>query len=176
MVLRQFVRPGDATIDATCGNGNDTLLLAGLVGASGKVWAFDIQEDAIETTARRLTEAGNAGLVELILGGHETMAQHVTVPVGAVVFNLGYLPGGDRAVVTHAETTISALDQAAKLLKPGGILAVTVYPGHDGGAREHLAVDDWATRCDQRAFHAWRMGQLNVPATAPYFIMVQKSA
>ncbi|MBI2354506.1 MAG: methyltransferase domain-containing protein [Deltaproteobacteria bacterium] len=175
LLLRQFVRPGDTAVDATCGNGNDTLLLAELVGASGRVWAFDIQEEAVGQTAARLAAAGHAGRVEIIRSGHEYLAEHVGGGVSAVVFNLGYLPGGDRTVITRSETTLAALEQALDILKPGGILAVTVYPGHDGGGHERRSVDAWATGRDPRKFHSWRLGQVNVPTTAPYLVMIQKA-
>lgn len=176
LLLRQFVHPGDRAVDATCGNGSDTLLLAELVGPTGRVWAFDIQSDAIGQTAQRLAQAGYAGQVECILAGHETMAERVTPGVSAVIFNLGYLPGGDRAIITHPETTLAAFEQALTLLKAGGILAVTVYPGHEGGGHEGAVVDAWAAAHDPRAFHTWRMGQVNVPPSAPYLTLIQKVA
>jgi len=175
LMLRQFVRQGDRGVDATCGNGNDTLLLAELVGAEGRVWAFDIQAEAISRTAQRLAEAGMADRVKLVHGGHEAMVQHVASGLSAVLFNLGYLPGGDRSVVTRPETTLPALRQGLELLRAGGILAVTIYPGHGGGDEERRSVDDWAFGLDPRSFHVWRMGQMNVPADAPYFILVQKA-
>ena len=116
-MLRQFVHPGDTAVDATCGNGNDTLLLAELVGPSGRVWSFDIQTDAIEQTALKLANAGYGERVELIHGGHETMAGRAATGLGAVVFNLGYLPGGDRTLITRPETTLAACQQALNLLK-----------------------------------------------------------
>lgn len=174
LMIPSFLNQGDLAVDATCGNGHDTLLLAELVGDCGTVWAFDVQESAIRATAKRLDEAGLTGRVKLIRSGHERMAEHVTSGVSAVVFNLGYLPGGDRSVITRPETTIAAFEQTLKLLRPGGIAAVTVYPGHDGGG-ECSTVDAWAARLDQRAFHAWRMGQLNVTTDAPYFILLQKA-
>ncbi|HEX9080141.1 MAG TPA: class I SAM-dependent methyltransferase [Desulfuromonadaceae bacterium] len=175
LLLRQFVKPGDAVVDATCGNGNDTLLLAELVGSTGRVWAFDIQSDAIRQAAGRLAESGYGERVEFVPAGHETMAAPVAPGLAAVVFNLGYLPGGDRTIITRPETTLAACGQALNLLKPGGILAVTAYPGHEGGERERAAVDAWAADLDPRSFHSWRMGQANVPPTAPYLILIQKA-
>lgn len=176
LVLRTHLREGDLAVDATCGNGHDTLLMAELVGNTGRVWSFDIQEQAIQQTAARLTETGLAGRVELLHTGHETMSEHVSGELGAVAFNLGYLPGGDQSVITRPETTLAAFGQALGLLRPGGILAVSVYPGHDGGASERRTVDAWAAALPPQAFHAWRMGQLNVSATAPYFVLVQRAA
>ncbi|MBK5275660.1 MAG: methyltransferase domain-containing protein [Desulfuromonadales bacterium] len=174
--IRRFLHEGDRAVDATCGNGSDTLLLAELVGSSGRVWAFDIQQAAIDRSFQRLTEAGLAERVKLIRAGHETLSGHVTDNISLVVFNLGYLPGGDRSIITNPETTAKALEMSHACLKPGGILAVTIYPGHDGGERERHVVESWSAGLDARAFHVWRMGQLNVPADAPYFILIQKAA
>jgi len=175
LIINRFLQKGDSAVDATCGNGHDTLLLAGLVGETGKVWAFDIQEQAINQTARRLLEAGLLERVLLLHEGHETMAGHVCPGQAAVIFNLGYLPGGDQSIITQPETTLTAFGHALELLRPGGVLAVTIYPGHDGGASERRTVDGWAAGLAPQAFHAWRMGQLNVPSDAPYFVLVQKT-
>ena len=176
LVLRHFVRSGDSAVDATCGNGNDTLLLAELVGPHGRVWAFDIQQKALESTAHRLAANGLSERVTLIPQGHETLAGQVDAPLNAVVFNLGYLPGGDRTIVTRPTTTLAALEQTMGLLAPGGIVALTVYPGHEGGDAERRLAEEWAAKLRAPLFHAWRMGQINVTADAPYLILVQKGA
>lgn len=174
LLLRQYVHQGDTVIDATCGNGNDALLLARLAGPAGRVWAFDIQAAALERTAHLLADAGLGERVVLVAAGHETVADHVAGPVSAVVFNLGYLPGGDRSVITRPESTLAALQQALALLQPGGIIAVTVYPGHPGGAAERAAVEEWSASLAPGSAHVWHMGQLNVAADAPYLILIQK--
>jgi len=174
-IIRTFVRNGDRVVDATCGNGNDTCLLAELVGPQGTVWAFDIQKTALEETSVRLAALGLEKRVQLVHTGHEFMYEYVVPTVSAVVFNLGYLPGGDRSIITRPDTTLRALDQSLQLLSPGGILAVTVYSGHAGGAHEKSSVFTWAAALPQQAFHSWRMGQVNTPANAPSFILIQKA-
>lgn len=139
---------GDVAIDATVGNGHDTLHLAQRVGDSGLVFGFDIQKAAIETTQARLLAAGIEHRSRLYLASHETMADWVNPSlldrqVRAVMFNLGYRPGGDRLLITRAETTVAALEAALKLLSPGGLMTVVLYPGHPGGARESAAVQEW---------------------------------
>lgn len=173
LLLKQLVQPGDRVVDATCGNGKDTLLLAELVGENGLVVAFDIQETALERSAARLAEAGFAGRVTLLAAGHEEMARLVTAPLSAVVFNLGWLPGGNRELITRPESTLPALDSALHLLQPGGVLAITCYSGHDGGDAETAAVLAWAAALPAQQFHVWRMGQLNVPAAAPFCLIIQ---
>lgn len=175
LLLRQFVRPGDNVVDATCGNGKDTLLLAELVGETGQVWAFDIQPAALDRTRQRLLEKGLAQRVTLFGHGHEDLANHVPSSVRAVVFNLGWLPGSDRSVVTKPDTTLPALHAALAQLAPGGLLLITCYPGHAGGDDETDAVLAWSQRLEAKSFHAWRMGQTNVSDSAPFCLVIQKA-
>jgi len=173
-LLSRRVGPGDRVVDATCGNGNDTLLLARLVGEEGRVWAFDIQEEALRATARLLDEAGCRQQVELCAMGHERLAELVAEPLRAVVFNLGYLPGGDKGCVTRPETTVAALEAASQLIAPGGCLLVALYPGHPGGAEECAAVEEWGRALPPHLFNVWLHRQLNRPATAPYLLQAEK--
>lgn len=174
LFLQSFIHEGDTAVDATCGNGHDTLLLSRLVGNNGHVWGFDIQQRAIAETSNRLAEAGMLDRATLLPVGHEELASHVTGPVQAVIFNLGYLPGGDRSVVTRPATTVTALEQSVQLLAAGGIVLATVYPGHSGGDKEQSSVESWAAGLDPRSCHCWRMGQVNVTSNAPYLLLVQK--
>ncbi|MBL0224763.1 MAG: class I SAM-dependent methyltransferase [Geobacteraceae bacterium] len=175
LILRRFINQGDHVIDATCGNGHDTLLLADLTGKSGRVWAFDIQEEALAATRTRLRQSGVEDRVTLLKAGHETIREFVSELVSAVVFNLGYLPAGDRTIVTRPDTTVTALEQALDLLATGGVVTVAVYPGHDGGLNESRMIESWASGLDAKKFHTWRMGQTNVPSEAPYLVVIQKA-
>jgi hypothetical protein len=121
--------------------------MAELVGSGGKVWAFDVQRCAIDATAARLEALGLGDRVELACAGHERMAEVAPSGLGAVMFNLGYLPGGDHELVTRPETTVRALSAAFRLLRPGGVLTCVVYPGHPGGNEEAVAVRDAFARC-----------------------------
>ena len=143
--VRAVVRPGETVVDATAGNGHDTLFLANCVQPGGHVYGFDVQEEAVAKTRARLTEAGMEDVwLHLIHGGHEEMAVAVEGPVAAVMFNLGYLPGGDRSLTTGERSTLAALEQAVRLLRPGGVISVVCYRGHPGGAEEAEAVDGYA--------------------------------
>ena len=144
-VVSEVVEPGECVIDATAGNGHDTLFLAKLVGAQGQVLAFDVQESAIESTQRRLAAAGiNDERVSLIRASHASLQDHCTGPVAAVMFNLGYLPGSDRQLTTTSEVTLQAIAAAWSALREGGILSVVCYRGHKGGAEEAKAVTAFA--------------------------------
>jgi len=141
---------GSLAIDATVGNGHDTLFLAGRVAPQGRVIGFDVQADAVVNTRARLVASQLDAVAELHLCGHERMLEQVPADwigrVAAVMFNLGYLPGGDKARITRAETTVAALDQALRLLRPRGLLSLLLYRGHAGAQGESDAVSGWLDR------------------------------
>lgn len=143
LAVRQAVQPGDIVVDATAGNGYDTQFLAQLVGPAGKVFAFDLQELAIHNTRRRLEDADLAN-VTLIQCDHGQMNERLPIElvgqVAAVMFNLGYLPGGDRQVTTQPDSTRQAILHAIQLLRPNGVMTILAYTGHDGGASEAKSV------------------------------------
>ncbi|HTP66794.1 MAG TPA: class I SAM-dependent methyltransferase [Geobacteraceae bacterium] len=171
--LRERVGAGDRVADATCGNGHDTLFLARLVGPCGRVWAFDLQEQALANTRALLDGADCLAQTELVAAGHERMAEFIDEPLKAVLFNLGYLPGGDRDLVTRPEGTLAGLDQASHLLLPGGIITVCVYTGHPGGEDESKAVNEWAAGLSPREFNTWVSRQANRGAAAPYLVFIE---
>lgn len=150
--VQRVLRPGDRAVDATLGNGHDTLFMARQVIPGGRVIGFDVQATALEQTRRRLAEANMDGAVDLLLCGHEHMRERVPPDwpgtVAAVMFNLGYLPGGDKSLTTHIASTLTALDQAVALLRDGGLISLLVYRGHRGGADEAAAVADWIAARD----------------------------
>ena len=155
-LVARFVREGDHVVDATVGNGHDTRFLASLVGATGRVDGFDIQSGAIEATG---SELQGLPQVKLHCLGHERMREVVSGPVAAAMFNLGYLPSGDKTLVTRPDTTVAALDAAWELLRvPGGILSVVVYPGHAEGKDESLLVEAWFSRLDPVRHRTLRHG------------------
>jgi 16S rRNA C1402 N4-methylase RsmH len=138
------LKSGDIAIDATAGNGHDTVFLAERVGSSGRVYAFDIQPVAIEKTEHRLRASGCVN-VWLICGSHADLDQCIPAAdrghVAAIMFNLGYLPGGDKSIATDEDSTRSAIDQASRLIRPGGRISIVAYTGHDGGSAEALSVE-----------------------------------
>ena len=173
--LGERVKPGDRVADATCGNGHDTLFLARLIEPDGKVWAFDPQEQALANTRLLLDEAGCLAQTELAAAGHERLAEFVGEPLNAATFNLGYLPGADKSFVTRPEQTLAALEQAAQLLLPGGIITICIYTGHPGGAEEGEAVEQWAATLEPAAFNVWICRQPNRPASTPYVMLIEKA-
>ncbi len=173
-ILRQAVKPGDTVVDATMGNGHDTLFLCGLVGEEGRVYAFDVQPQAVENTRQRLKEAGVEERALLFCLGHEHMAEKAQGPVAAVVFNLGWLPGGDHSVTTHWETTRQAVDSALALLEPLGVLVICAYPGHAEGDRERKALIEHLSALPPQGFNVLWHQFLNAGPGAPECFAVQK--
>lgn len=173
------VKPGDVAVDATVGNGNDTLFLAKAVGSKGCVYGFDIQQEALDTAGNRMTqELGEVHPAVLLLASHhqmgELLPQEAEGRVAAVMFNLGYLPGADHRTITTVDTTLPALDSSLALLRPGGIVTVVVYPGHEGGQQEADAVQTWAAALAQDRFHVLSYRFLNQKNNPPYLIAVEK--
>ncbi|MES2598724.1 MAG: class I SAM-dependent methyltransferase [Verrucomicrobiota bacterium] len=177
LLMEDRLRPGDVVIDATAGNGHDTLFLAELVGPGGRVWAFDVQEPAVLESRRRLGEAGITNSF-VIHSGHETMRDHVPAEwhgkLNAIMFNLGYLPGSDKSIITHTATTLQAISTALELLASGGLLTIAVYPGHDGGTQEQQAITEWAGALHPRQFEAQLIRPINRSASPPECWVVWK--
>ena len=167
--LAQVITQEDIVVDATMGNGHDTLFLAKL---AKQVYAFDIQEQAIEKTSQRLQEAGLTN-AELILQGHETVDQFVT-EVKAAIFNLGYLPSADKSIITQPQTTIEALDKLCQMLVKGGRIAIMIYYGHEGGDIERDAVMDFVSQLPQQEYTATIYRTLNQINNPPFLVMIEK--
>lgn len=173
-VLQQVIRPGDIVVDATLGNGHDTCMLAQLVGESGQVIGFDIQPEAVESTRKRLSEAGLLDRCQLHAVGHEHMAEYVSTSVRTVTFNLGWLPGGNKAITTHWETTRQAVEAALSLLMPWGVCTICAYPGHTAGDEERKALMAFLSALRPQEFNVLHQRFLNAGAGAPECFVIQK--
>ena len=167
--LAQVITREDIVIDATMGNGHDTLFLAKL---AKQVYAFDIQEQALEKTSQRLQKAGLTN-VELILQGHETVDQFVR-EAKAGIFNLGYLPSADKSIITQPQTTIEALEKLCHLVVKGGRIAIMIYYGHDGGDIERDAVLNYVSQLPQQEYTATIYRTLNQINNPPFLVMIEK--
>lgn len=174
LILEDFVDRGDTVLDATCGNGYDTAFLAGLVGDEGTVCAVDIQQEAIENTKKRLRRKNLRHQVELARGDHSRLEEIFPGrQFKAAVFNLGYLPGGDKNIITEKETTLTALRDVLKRIPDGGVLVVVAYPGHEGGLEECRAVRDWAENLDPDDHNVLHYHFPNQPSNPPEVIAVE---
>lgn len=174
IIISQKLNEGDFAIDATAGNGNDTIFLANIVGEFGKVFSFDIQDDAIVNTKKHICDNGLANIVEVIQDGHEHIGKYVKEKVKVVVFNLGYLPGGRRDISTKPESTITAIKKSLDLLKDGGIILLVIYYGHPTGTSEKEAVCDFASKLDQQKYNVFSLDFVNQGNNPPILISIEK--
>ena len=172
--LQQAVLPGSTVVDATMGNGHDTLFLAEQVGPDGHVYAFDIQESAVESTRKLLEDHSVSGRVTLFCRSHADLAEVVPSGLSAAVFNLGWLPGGDHGITTRCASTEKAVLGALDLLNPGGIVTICAYPGHEEGRRELEMLAGLLSGLSNRVYNVLRQSFLNAGPGAPECFIVQK--
>ena len=172
--LERAVQAGDTAVDATMGNGHDTLFLANQVGPEGHVYAFDIQESAVESTRKLLAQHGVLARVTLLCTSHAELAGYVPRPVSAVVFNLGWLPGGNHSITTQCASTEKAVKSGLELLRPGGILTVCAYPGHEEGDRERSMLISLFSSLSNREYNVLRQSFINAGKGAPECFIIQK--
>jgi len=173
-IISRVVKPGDTVVDATAGNGGDTVFLAELVGPTGRVYSFDIQQKALDKTKEKLVSLGLNERVILINEGHEHMDRHIKEEVRAVMFNLGYLPGGDHKISTKGETTAMALDKSMALLAVNGIITMVVYHGGDSGFEEKNYILDYIKQIDYRKFSVMKTEFVNQVNCPPILVCIEK--
>jgi len=181
-IAHQWIQPylseGCIAIDGTVGNGYDTSFLAEGVGRSGTVYGFDLQAMAIEVATMVLKTKRCFPQCRLIQAGHETMVEHlpnkVMGQISVIMFNLGYLPHGDKTVITQPGSTVKALDQCLQFLKPEGVISILSYRGHDGGLAEFQAVRTWIDD-NEPSVSVLRVQDSEHPgSTGPFLWMLQK--
>ncbi|MBR3991359.1 MAG: methyltransferase domain-containing protein [Clostridia bacterium] len=171
--LLTHLRPGDVAVDFTMGNGHDTVFLSKTVGPEGKVYAFDIQQRALDKTRENLAASGCPDNWELILASHDRAPEFVKEKIRAGVFNLGYLPGsGNKALTTARVTTLPAVENAIGMLGEDSILIVAVYPGHPEGAAEGEALSEYLSSVSRFKYTIAQIKIVNSP-TSPFFFTVE---
>ncbi|MCX7772977.1 MAG: methyltransferase domain-containing protein [Clostridia bacterium] len=174
-LAEKIVRPGDAVIDATMGNGHDTLFMADLVGEAGRVYAFDIQESAVAKTRERIEKAGFTSRCHLIHDGHQNMDLYVKEPVKLIIYNLGYLPGGDHNIGTRAETTIAAVEKSLSLISNDGLVIIVIYHGGDSGFEERDALLSYLISLDCKKYSVMKTDFINQINCPPILIAIEKN-
>ena len=172
-VISEAVKPGDTVVDATLGNGHDAHFLATLVGESGSLYGFDVQRQAVDSSANRLIDV-DCEDIQLKCVGHEQMERFVEGEVAAVMFNLGYLPSADKSIISLTETTLQAIHQAQNLLKVNGVISVMCYPGHEGGDEESAAVSEHFSSLSRRDWRVVQYQFINAPNNPAYLILAEK--
>ena len=178
LLLEKAVSPGDYAVDATAGNGHDTLFLTKLVGATGQVFSFDIQEQALTETAKKLKENQCENMATLLLKSHSeiknSLPENAYGKVSGAIFNLGYLRGGDKSICTVADSTIEAIEQLLEIMATEGIIILVVYHGHPEGAIEKDQLMQYVTNIPQDKAHVLHYGFINQVNSPPFIIAIEK--
>jgi len=176
-LLEKSLKKGDIAVDATCGNGNDTLFLSRTVGSTGKIYAFDVQKQAIETTAA-LLQTNERKNVHLIHDSHakinDCLPDEAKGNIAGAIFNLGYLPRSDKQVITRADSTIQAVQALLDNGRKGAIIAIVVYHGHEGGKEEKDAVLQFASALDQKEYGVLKYQFINQKNNPPFVVAIEK--
>lgn len=171
--FKNNIAKGDICVDATAGRGRDTLLLSLLAGDEGHVYSFDIQKEAIESTAALLKKE-NRSNVTLILDSHHNLKNYVK-SAKCVVFNLGFLPGGDHKIYSRPETSLAAIDAALDTISVDGFVSICSYYGGDTGFEEHDALMNYLKKLDSKKFTVMLQSFYNRPNCPPIFIIIEKN-
>jgi hypothetical protein len=177
-LIREILHPGDIAIDATIGNGHDTLFLAEQVGSSGHIYGFDVQQAAIDSTLDKFQRTQLSDYLTLIHASHADMGEkipaHLHGKIRVIMFNLGYLPGGDKTVITQTDSTLKALTIAGGILAVNGIITLLAYPGHKGGDLETDQVRNWCEQLDAEQFKVSTLYSTEHKDTAPRLFVIRK--
>ena len=177
-LLEKAITPGNIVVDATLGNGHDTVWLANLVGEHGHVYGFDIQEAAIQNSKQRIEEQHFINRVTLFQKSHEHIKECIPLAhygkVTAAIFNLGYLPGGDKSIVTKPDSTISAIKQLLGMMPPEGVIVIVIYHGHPGGAFERDQLLQFVEGIDQHKADVLQYRFINQINDPPFLIAIEK--
>lgn len=173
-LILETLKDGDIAIDGTAGNGNDTLMLAQGVGENGKVYAFDIQKEALDNTYKRLVDNKLENRAILINASHDSLTKHIPEKAAAIMFNFGYLPGGDHSIITKLESTIPAIEQGLELLQKNGVMSLMLYPGHYGGKWETDGVLTLVKNLNHKQYTVLHYNFINLAQFPPQLILIQK--
>jgi tRNA1(Val) A37 N6-methylase TrmN6 len=177
-LIAGVVRSGDIAIDATVGNGHDTLFLAEQIAPSGHVYGFDLQQAAIDSTREKFRQSPLSNCLTLFRASHAEMDDKIPAnlhgSISVIMFNLGYLPGSDKSVITLTDSTLAALNVTSRILAVNGIITLLAYPGHPGGDLETNQVKNWCEQLDTQQFEVSTIYSTEHQATAPRLFVIRK--
>lgn len=174
--INLFIQPHSIVIDATLGNGHDSYKMAQKMDKSGKLYGFDIQESAIQNSRQQLAELGdNAPKIELIQDSHAHFANYIQEPVDFIIYNLGYLPKGDKEITTLADSTLQSVQAGLELLSGNGKMLIAVYHGHPAGKAEKAILENYLSGLDQANFNVLKQAFINQKNNPPFIYLIEKA-
>ena len=171
-IIDNYLDEYNVLVDATCGNGYDTLFLSSKISKKGKLYAFDIQKSAIESTKSKFKDKKTN--VEFINDGHENLDKYLNEDINCIIYNLGYLPGSNKKVVTKKETTIKSLKIALELLANNGLIVLVIYSEHEGGRKEKNAVLEFSSNLDYKKYNVLHYNFINQKLNPPEVVVINK--
>ncbi|MCC5909868.1 MAG: class I SAM-dependent methyltransferase [Clostridiaceae bacterium] len=175
IAIESKIQKGSVVIDATLGNGYDTLFLYNIVGNEGKVFSFDIQVQSLQNTEALLQKHNlQHSSITLIHDGHENIKKYVNERIDAAMFNLGYLPKGNKDIITKPDTTIKAISTVLELLNRGGIISIVIYYGHKGGIHEKNCVLDYIETLTYEEYTVLQCDYINHENNPPVVLLIEK--
>lgn len=175
-LLLPKVREAHCLVDATTGNGKDTVFLAQNSAADSMVYAFDIQEQAIVAASKHIKDHELAHKVQFICDNHKNVGQYIEQPIDVAMFNLGYLPGEQHEIRTTAQTTMLALVAVISRLAVGGIISIVAYPGHEGGREENNSIREYIRELPSKQFTVVAIDMLNHRKNPPILYVIEKTS
>ncbi len=173
--IEQYLKEGQIALDATVGNGNDTIIMADKVGSQGKVYGFDIQKIAINNTEKVLKRNNLLDRVKLIEDSHENINKYIFEKLDFIIYNLGYLPNGDKNIITKVDSTVKSIKHSLDLLNNNGLLLINSYVGHEGGLDENLEIENLLRDLNQKNFNVLKNGFLNQKNNPPILYIIEKA-
>lgn len=172
--IKKTIKEDAIVIDATVGNGHDTLFLRSCLKDDGFLYGFDIQAIAIEKTKERLIKNNCYSGVNLIHDSHENFSKYIEEPVDLILYNLGYLPKGDKSITTESDQTLKSVKEGMSLLKSGGVILLTVYPGHIPGAIELEVLSDYLKTINQKEYAVMKVDFFNYKNKPPVVFVIER--
>lgn len=169
-LITPYLHSHGVYVDFTMGNGYDTLFLAQHTNQT--VYAFDIQKQAIDSTQKLLSQHDIKNAT-LILDSHENFPHYITKSFDVGIFNLGFLPNGDKAITTKKETTLKTISLALEKIKIKGLLLLVLYPGHKEGKEESIAIEAFCSSLSAKDYDVLKYDFIN-KNNPPYILAIEK--
>lgn len=173
-LLTHRLKQGMTVVDATVGNGYDSLHVLKILDRSGKLIGLDIDPLAIENTQRLLWENGYKDYAQLYCTDHQNLQQFVDVPVDCILFNFGYLPGNKQRYTTIGSSSCQAVHAGLNLLKQGGMMILVLYTGHIEGSIESQMLGELVKALDQKKYHVFQLTYPNQVNNPPYLVYIER--
>ncbi|WP_099203263.1 tRNA (mnm(5)s(2)U34)-methyltransferase [Miniphocaeibacter massiliensis] len=170
--INKFKNKEITAVDMTAGNGNDIYNIAKTVNINSKIYGFDILEKAIEKSKEKLSKLTIN--CKLILDSHSNIKNYIYTKIDLAIYNLGFLPGGDKNITTNYSTVLESLNYLITMLNNGGIVIFTFYPGHKSGLEESEKIEEYLSKLNQKEYNVLKFNFINQINNPPYVVVIER--